>query len=304
MFDKELFKRVLIKPAEQGADELEIISGYAAASMAKRHLQELQSKELNPHIRLTVGMAGQGINLPQHKGFKLIHKPPSFSCNYWGKSPLVHAKVYAWLRNGKPFAAFTGSANYTHNGFGKGQKEILTEVDAKTAVDWCKIISNDAYFCDDVEIENVIPFKTDEHTDRIITLERHSLPLHEKGEKKVHNRAGLNWGQRENREPNQAYIPIPSELQYRNSDFFPPIKHPFTVLTDDGFSMILVAAQQNGKALHSTENNSELGLYFRKRLGLQSGEYVTYNHLEKYGRLEVEFRKIDEETFFMDFSPK
>ena len=44
-----------------------------------------------------------------------------------------------------------------------------------------------------------------------------------------------------------------------------------------------------------------LSLYFRKRLNLKPGEYV-YEHLEKYGRLEVEFKKIDGETFYMDFA--
>ena len=302
MFDSKLFERVLIEPAKKGADKLEIVSGYATAGLAKQHLQKLQEQELNPHIRLTVGMAMQGISLTQHKGFiKLTDRSPIFSCNYWGKPPMVHAKVYAWLKNGNPFIAFTGSANYTHNGFGREQKEILTEVDAKIAVNWCNMISNDSYFCNDPEIEATIPIR-EEHRTPPVNLERHSLPLYMKNTQEVHNKAGLNWGQRPGREPNQAYIPIPSNLQYQNSNFFPPIASPFTVLTDDGLSMILVVAQQNGKALESTENNSELGLYFRQRLGLQSGEYVRYEHLEEYGRLEVEFIKIDEETFFMDFS--
>lgn len=76
------------------------------------------------------------------------------------------------------------------------------------------------------------------------------------------------------------------------------------VQTDDGKEIICVRAQDNGKAIHSTLNNSLLGEYFRFRLGLSSGEFVTKEHLLKYGRSDVDFYKIDEETYLMDFSVK
>lgn len=40
----------------------------------------------------------------------------------------------------------------------------------------------------------------------------------------------------------------------------------------------------------------------RNRLGLANGQYVTRQDLERYGRTDVDFYKIDEETFYMDFS--
>jgi len=64
----------------------------------------------------------------------------------------------------------------------------------------------------------------------------------------------------------------------------------------------MVRAQDGGKGLETTYNNSEIGEYLRARLNLNSGEYVTRQHLNAYGRTDVTFTKIDDETYFMDFS--
>ena len=63
----------------------------------------------------------------------------------------------------------------------------------------------------------------------------------------VSERSGLNWGQRANREPNQAYISLTSDIC--NSDFFPPRATHFTISTDDGQIIICTRAQDNGKAI-------------------------------------------------------
>ena len=207
------------------------MSGYATASMAKMHLGTLASIELNPIVELTIGMAkSQGLSMIQHEGLKKVSQSPSFSCKYWGKFPPIHAKVYAWLKDKNPIIAFTGSANYTQNGFGKNQREILTEVDPIVATHWCNKISYESYSCQDDEIETIISFhrnyQENKHPD-IHDLETVILPLHLKNERKVPLRSGLNWGQREGRNPNQAYISIPSALQHGRSDFFPPRKGAF-----------------------------------------------------------------------------
>ncbi|MBO1914478.1 NgoFVII family restriction endonuclease, partial [Microvirga sp. 3-52] len=90
----------------------------------------------------------------------------------------------------------------------------------------------------------------------------------------IHERAGLNWGQREGREPNQAYIPVPTPFNRHNPDFFPSLDESFTMLTDDGQQLICKMAQQNRKAIHTTENNSIMGKYFRRRLGVSLGARV------------------------------
>jgi len=66
----------------------------------------------------------------------------------------------------------------------------------------------------------------------------------------------------------------------------------------------LCTAQANGKAIHTPENNSLIGKYFRKRLGVAQGASVRLTDVLKYGRVDVDFYKFDEESFYMDFSTK
>ena len=61
-------------------------------------------------------------------------------------------------------------------------------------------------------------------------------------------------------------------------------------------------AQQNRKGIHTPEDNSLLGRYFRKRLGLPSGAQVKKADLEKYGRSDVTIFKIDGDLYLLDFS--
>jgi NgoFVII restriction endonuclease len=74
------------------------------------------------------------------------------------------------------------------------------------------------------------------------------------------------------------------------------------VLTDDGKEFICRRGSDNGKGITTTLNNSWLGEYFRYRMGLQNGKYVTKDDLLRYGRTDVDFQKIDDETYLMDFS--
>jgi hypothetical protein len=127
-----------------------------------------------------------------------------------------------------------------------------------------------------------------------------SLITGKKDKIRVPSRSGLNWGQRPNRNENQAYIAVPADIQ--RSNFFPDVGIPFNVNCDDGFKIIMVRAQQNGKALHSSKNNAILGEYFRKRLDLQSESLIILKHLESYGRFDVKFEKIGDKEFNLDFS--
>ena len=113
-------------------------------------------------------------------------------------------------------------------------------------------------------------------------------------------RSGLNWGKRPDRNPNQAYIKLTSDI-YR-TDFFPDIGTRFTVHTDDNEVLVCTRAQDNGKAIHTPRDNSIMGRYFRNRLNLTSGALVEKEHLVQYGRTYVDFYKIDGKTYYMDFS--
>lgn len=59
---------------------------------------------------------------------------------------------------------------------------------------------------------------------------------------------------------------------------------------------------EKGHAIETPKNNGILGEYFRHRLGLPYGAKVTKQDLLDYGTTDIEFRKIDDETYEMDFS--
>ena len=250
-----------------------------------------------------------GIERAQHVALNKIVAQGAFgssmACNYIIRNNPVHAKTYVWLKDGTPVAAFTGSANYTLTGFGRSQIEAMDSVDPNIALQFYKRCLLHTASCDAMDIEDAIAItetrvfnnnpQADPEGDSV------TLSLLDTHSNDTHKRAGLNWGQRDGRNPNQAYIPVPRAVQ--SSGFFPDCGEQFTVLTDDGDSFIFVRAQENGKALHSTLDNSQIGEYIRSRLGVRLGEYVTRQHLVKYGRTDITFTKIDEETFILDFRP-
>ncbi|WP_143531077.1 restriction endonuclease PLD domain-containing protein, partial [Rodentibacter ratti] len=109
-------------------------------------------------------------------------------------------------------------------------------------------------------------------------------------------RSGLNWGQREGRRPNEAYIKVSSS----NYSFF-PIDTQFEIRTKDGHSFICAIAQQGGKAIHTPHDNCEFGRYFRNKLGVPLGSPISISDLTRYGRTSVTFSKINSNTYMMDF---
>jgi hypothetical protein len=320
MIYTDLYKEVLVKPCQEGADSLKIIAGYATSAMAFDHLAYLHTNHLKAHIRLLVGMCpSDGLSLSNHRGFQNIVNSnlaafkDRFSCSYIYKKPPVHTKLYIWYRRGDLFKAFIGSANYTQNAF-YHQRESLAEIHDANISDYCQLLERDSVFCNMPDAESLICVKNDAayyrqhiHEDRHIdadTGNRTVKPvvvsfLDKHGE--VPKTAGLNWGQRPGRDPNQAYIQLPPRVY--KTDFFPKAPECFTVITDDDKSFICRRAQkdQQGHAIETPQNNSLLGKYFRNRLGLANGAFVRRKHLDDYGRTDVAFYKIGDD-YYMDFS--
>ena len=229
--------------------------------------------------------------------------PDTVSCSYLTEGTPCHSKVFVWKKEGTPIRAFVGSANYTISGFESSQREAVAEADPRVASEYHEYLMQQSIPCTASQVETLVKLmrtnpKDFADEDAVVL----SL-LATTGERKndTHGRGGLNWGQRPRRDPNEAYIPIPKSII--DLSFFPPHGERFTALTDDGQSLILVVAQQDGKALETTMDNSELGRYFRKRLGVPLGTFVTRQHLLDYGRYDVGFYRIDSETYQMDFRP-
>ena len=318
---ENLFEEVLIRPAAR-FDELCIVSGFATPAMGAHQLDVIKERfdRQDVRINLVVGMTPSisGISKPHHKNFvKLVNEKSIFSCSYL-KSTVAptHTKLYCWLKNGVPQEAFLASANYTLNAFKRFQDEVATDCNPIEAYDYynSKIPHSLYCTCDEANemVRDIISKTTsiqDSENEQIILdanigkegIDWVKLPLFSERDKQIHTHSGLNWGQRDGREPNQAYIPIPAKIQ--KSNFFPPRGQYFSVLTDDGFPFVCVVAQDNGKALHTTNNNSEFGEYFRQKLGVPLGEPVTLADLDRFGSRYVKFTKINEEEYYMEFSP-
>lgn len=324
MLTDDLFQKVLIAPAQdKSINRLQIVSGFATASMADRHMKALRESIGRAfHIDLIIGMAHRmGMQKTHHYEMQKLARENAyrvdFSCRYIAQGRSVHAKTYCWLADDTPKLAFTGSANYTQNAFSTAQIEAMVADNPEQVTDFYQSMMPNTVDCLSADVTDTILLtekqnmniqrgragtvdtpqpdsQDDQDSQKPITL---SLLVQRTGE--TPERSGINWGQRQGRDKDQAYIPIPAPIA--SGDFFPPRPQTFTVLTDDGESFIMVRAQDNQKALHTTQSNALLGFYLRQRMGLPSGIYVTRQHLEDYGRSDVSFTKIDDETYLMDF---
>lgn len=319
IYSDNLFERVLFEPVKSGANRLYVVSGYATANMAVRHFEFAKTQKREIAISLIAGMYIQdGILINNHNSFKDLQNGRggvNFNCNYINTNPPVHSKVYCWYKDNEPVIGFIGSANYTQNAFSNSMREVLSPIDPQLAKNYYDNLIGDTISCVDPTVEQQIRLydktrRGDQNNEEsaeseteldinIDGLERVTISLTDRSGE-VPARSGLNWGQREGREPNQAYLNIPANIG--RSGFFPERYVVFTVLTDDEKQLICVRAQDGGKGLHSTLNNSLLGEYFRNRLNLANGAFVTKVDLLKYGRTDVDFYKIDDETYYLDFS--
>ena len=306
MLTDDLFEQVLITPATQkGVNKLQIVSGFATAGMADRHMEKLAKLQQQISIELIVGMTPRsGIEIAQHYAMqKLVNTRPygmDFSCRYVVSGNPVHAKTYCWMVDDKPEIAFTGSANYTLTGFGQTQIEVIEDADCNDVVAFHAATLNQTADCIEPSIDQKITL-TQTNKTKSTTKNTVTLPLLDKKTGDTPPRSGINWGQRLGRDKDQAYINIPSDIG--RSGFFPDRGERFTVLTDDNQSFIMVRAQDGGKGLETTQNNSLLGEYLRGRMGVPSGQYVTLQDLTTYGRTDVAITKIDDETYLLDFRP-
>jgi hypothetical protein len=317
---------MLIEPALHGGDKLYIVSGYATPAMAFHHMDALRKKDSRVSVELIVGMCAQeGLAQSHHLGFKrLVERDfkDVFKCSYLTKVPPVHAKVYAWFRGSKPVIGFAGSANYTQQSFGPGRREFVVDTEAAECLAYFQRLVSGTIYCEHPDADREITIyddRTFEYAQRMGRLTQDVIPGPETHRPEIAGlpsvtislldahgslppRSGLNWGQRpeQHREPNQAYIRLPSSVY--NKDFFPPRKEHFTVITDDSQVLICTRAQDNGKAIETPHNNSLIGIYFRNRLGLASGQRVQTADLRRYGRTNITFTRVDPETYYMDFS--
>lgn len=319
MITQDLYNSVLLSPCkEEGADELRIISGFATSAMASRHLEDLQQINPSAKISLLVGMCPtDGISLGNHKGFQGLVSD-NFKCSYVKEPPAVHGKIYVWYRQNTVIKSFIGSANYTQNAFFARQRETLADFSDNDLLAYLATIERDSIYCDCDGVEDVICVHNDknyyrqhpheenvEENQQFDTVGLNSVVvsfLDKDGNVPKHS--GINWGWRDDyvRDRNQAYLSLSPPVY--QSEFFPAMPQHFTVITDDQKSIICKRASKTtygGHHVHSIKN-SNIGEYFRYRLGVASGAFVIKDDFVRYGRTDVTFYKLDNENYYMDFS--
>ena len=319
MQTSNLYQHALKDPCKNSQHVLYAVSGYASPWFIYKHIKSLPG---GTSVRLIIGMsATEGISKQNHAMFvemATVKFRGLFSCHYLTKAPSVHSKAYAWYNGTTPVVGFIGSPNYTDNGFG-GNREILVSHDPIEIKNYYDTLLVDAVDCTSADIDSKIcltarparlvkrkPKKGD-----IPVPEDASIPddlpgvdtinttlLMARGD--IHNKSGLNWGQRDGRDPNQAYLPISASVS--KSGFFPAKGKRFTVVTDDGVSFEAVVAQQGDKAIETPDDNSIIGRYIRKRIGLKSGAFVKASDLTNYGRTDVTWTKYKDDLYLLDFS--
>ncbi len=319
---KELFHEVLIKPALEGATELHVVSGYASPTMVTRHINELRAAtDRRVELDLLVGMTGVD-GLPQHSlsGFKSIPRQAAgarFNCAFTLPGKSIHSKVYVWSNEAGPYRAWAGSANYTQMGFGLSRgsaehHEAMVEIDPEAALNYVLDSASNSISYLNPDLADYLAITDDvpvgEAKQSLVLPDASAaqavvLPLVQltRNVGQVHEKSGLNWGQREGRNPDQAYIPIPSAIAAKQ--FFPPRGEHFQLITDDGESFIATVAQDGDKALETPHDNALLGKYFRKRLGLASGVFVDTEDLTRFGSTGVMVEYVGDDLYRLVFKP-
>lgn len=321
MIYNDIAKTILFDPLSEDVNELYIVSGYATPTMLSWYIKNLYHKTQTPlKIYLLVGMVPfDGISVSVHEGFiqlmrdELPQEIECLECSYIYDAPAVHSNLFVWAKDGIPVLAFSGSANFVQSSFvGRPRQEIMNECNPQAALEYYQSLIDRSIYAHHSEIEEYVVIHP---AHAVLDLENELIEgfdltsqdgyqtvtlslITRTGEPGRHS--GLNWGQRPGRNPNEAYISLPSRVA--KSGFFPLEKRHFTAITDDRRQLILRIEQQNDKAITTPARNSDLGEYFRNRLGLANGAYVTRADLDRYGRTDVVFLKLDEETYYMDFS--
>lgn len=339
LLTERLYEQVLLEPALAGADRLLVVSGYATPAMASRLLTDLGDRvDHAVAVELVVGMVGyEGITLQDHDGFLTLQESPpagEITVSYTVDHRSVHTKLFVWMTGDLPTVAFAGSSNFTQNGFLIGKRrthhsEVLAEVDARDALAEFKRVEAESLRADyptvDEEVSigvrrpnGIVSVAASDDTDsslELVGLDYVVLPLVAQVSSAAgtlrghpHLQWGLNWGQRDSRDRNQAVIPIPSRVWAQDPEFFPRgtsgARPQFLVTTDDGKSIFFVVAEQGDKALHSVPSNSLVGEYFRNRLGIASRAQVTLDHLIAGGSRFVRIYRTEDEGYYLEYSPE
>ena len=311
-YSSDLAERIFFDPIKEGADRLCILTERATPSMASWLLKSFEERNIEDvKVDLIIGnVLDEGIQEAEHESFKELHanrylneSGNEFQCSYLFQSPLPKKQnYYIWMEHDLPVKAFCGSYEFTQKAILRRRSGSMGERLAAYAYKFYENAVDRSIYCNHSEVEDYIIVRSSAEIPAIVSDSDENvinLSLLARGGE-TGTKSGLNWGQRGNRNRNEAYIPLPRKIA--TSGFFPLDKQHFLVVTDDHHTLQLRVEQQNDKAITTPASNALLGEYFRNRLGLGNGAYIEKRHLAAYGRMDVTFYKIDDEQYYMDFS--
>lgn len=300
------------------SDELVILSGYLGPNPVAR------LENLPLHSTVIYGMYGdKGIQSRLHNALINCQVNIQHVNIYYSTVP-IHSKCYIWKNNHIIQHALIGSANFSTNGLSTPYREILAETTYDTFQplhEYVDRVMQNAILCTKLDLS--VTNKIIAPTVNIGGICKMSL-LDNRGN--VPLASGLNWGHgRGNVVINDAYIAIRKE-HIRSCPYLFPPKQDFTtmfnaggrstrhndlieIIWDDGTTMdgLLEGSQdENGvkypKQISSFPRKSLMGEYLRYRLGVASGQIVTIEDLQRYGRIDIDISLQDEGIYYFDFS--
>lgn len=306
-------------------DELIILSGYIGPSPVDR-LQHLPFP-----TKVIYGMfPTDGISSRLHDSLTSIQNSIDNIDIYYSTVP-IHSKCYAWKRDGSIIHALVGSANFSSNGLRTPYREILAEATYDTFAPlntYINTVLNAATLC----LNSSATASRSTTTTRTLptrTTAYCRMTLLDPARNETHNAHGLNWGQnpKNHTHPDDANIPIRAEHIRMYPELFPQ-KQDFSsvttggrnsrhndaieILWDDGTTMEGLL-EGNGKVsdfpgikfpkqISSFPDKKDLGLYIKRRLGLNPGQRVSKNDLDRYGRTHIDVSLLGEGIYYFDFS--
>lgn len=335
LFNANLDKIIFHRNELFKCDELIIVSGYVGPKPVN------MLKDLPLQATVIYGMYGcDGIQKGLHDALVMANQSLSNVDVRYSSVP-VHSKCYVWRYKGEVVHALIGSANFSTNGLETPFKEVLAETTADTfdpLNEYVQQIMDVSIECEDAVVKNnkrrIVP--TTDIT--VYDPDVCSMPLFivEHGKEVVPAKSGINWGMAKKSGSHvnidDAYIRIGMDLVEHYPLMFPSKqKEPkdlesivrkdhrhndsIDIVWDDGTTMTAllegsVPKDENGikvlypKQLSTTPKKSLLGQYLRERIGVATGEAITIEDLEKYGRKTIDVSLQGEGIYYFDFSVK
>jgi len=321
LFNTNLEEIIFHRHETVPSDELVILSGYLGPNPVDR----LKNLPLNSTV--IYGMYGdRGIQQRLHNALINIQITIPRINIFYSTVP-IHSKCYIWKNQNLIQHALIGSANFSTNGLSTPYREILAETTYDTFQplhDYIDRVMTNSILCTD--IQDVRDGTTIIQTPSIqISTQFCRMSLLGRGDI-LYSASGLNWGQGNGHvAPNDAYIAIKKDYIRQYPNLFPQ-KQDFTTMTniggrqnrhndiveiiwDDGMIMdgLFEGSQdENGlkypKQISSFPKKSFMGEYLRHRLGVPSGQPVTIDDLQRYGRTDIDISLQDEGIYYFDFS--